>query len=215
MSLDVIQAVVRHCSMYYGLGLSLSLCLAFGSQATDVVGALLICSRIESLLKCNPAYRTFQLHDQQVGTQVTLPKLLNHLQSLLLGGAVWINCEVNILHEAFNHVDGVRALSLGIKSFVPYNVPKATFVSLDSARTLLETFFVTRYQKGDISNEHPAPAGNSCLTKLVRNSADASGNVLVNCSSGSVAPGQQLTVSSPMRTSVERLPLAPWKIPQN
>ncbi|XP_050920853.1 cysteine-tryptophan domain-containing zinc finger protein 3 isoform X2 [Lathyrus oleraceus] len=67
-----------------------------------------------------------------------------------------------------------------------------------------ETFAVPRYQKGDISNEHPASAGNSGLTKLVRNSADSSGNVLVNCSSGSVAPGQQLTVSSPVRTSAEQ-----------
>ncbi|KAI5382973.1 hypothetical protein KIW84_070397 [Lathyrus oleraceus] len=58
--------------------------------------------------------------------------------------------------------------------------------------------------KGDISNEHPASADNGGLTKLVRNSADASGNVLIKCSSGSVAPGQQLTVSNPVRTSAKQ-----------
>lgn len=67
-----------------------------------------------------------------------------------------------------------------------------------------ETLAVPRYQKGDISNEDPAYAGNSGLTKLVRNSADSSSNVLVNCSSGSVAPGQQLTVSSPVRTRAQQ-----------
>ena len=67
-----------------------------------------------------------------------------------------------------------------------------------------ETLTVPRYQKGDMSNEHPVHAGNSGLTKLVRLSADSSSNVLVNCSSGSVPPGQQLTVSSPVRTNANQ-----------
>lgn len=67
-----------------------------------------------------------------------------------------------------------------------------------------ETLTVPRYQKGDMSNEHPVHAGNSGLTKLVRLSADSSSNVLVNCSSGSVPPGQQLTASSPVRTNANQ-----------
>ncbi|CAJ2661985.1 unnamed protein product [Trifolium pratense] len=82
---------------------------------------------------------------------------------------------------------------------------KSKALTSADGETKRETLTVPRYQKGDMSNEHPPVlAGNSGLTKSVKNSADSSGKVLVNCSSGSVAPGQQLTVSSPARTNANQ-----------
>jgi hypothetical protein len=82
---------------------------------------------------------------------------------------------------------------------------KSKVLASADGETKRETLTVPRYQKGDMSNEHPPVLdGNSGLTKLVKNSADSSGNVLVNCSSGSVAPGQQLSVSSPVRTNANQ-----------
>ncbi|XP_073226267.1 cysteine-tryptophan domain-containing zinc finger protein 3-like isoform X2 [Cicer arietinum] len=81
---------------------------------------------------------------------------------------------------------------------------KSKVISSADGEIKRETSTVPRYHKGDFANEHPVQDGNSGLTKLTRDSADSSGNVLVNCSSGSLAPGQQLTVSSPARTNASQ-----------
>ncbi|CAJ1940275.1 unnamed protein product [Sphenostylis stenocarpa] len=61
---------------------------------------------------------------------------------------------------------------------------------------------VPQYQKGSMSNEHPVKvSGNGDLVKSIRNYANVSNNVAVNCSFGNSVPHQQPTVSSPLRTN--------------
>lgn len=56
-------------------------------------------------------------------------KLMQERPDLLLGAAIWINSKMNLLHEALNHADSVRALSLRIISLLHHNggnIPKLT-----------------------------------------------------------------------------------------
>ncbi|XP_061336743.1 cysteine-tryptophan domain-containing zinc finger protein 5-like [Gastrolobium bilobum] len=61
---------------------------------------------------------------------------------------------------------------------------------------------VPRYQKGDMSSEHPVHVrGNGNGAKLMRNSADVSSNNGINHSSGNFSPDQQLALLSSVRTN--------------